>query len=390
MRCVYDRLNRRSSSITISLTLVRDRIRRTSEAVGGSSFVLGPGFRDSRRKEDRDGLTGGASVGYIVMLTITSGPTMRAAVHDRYGDPDVLRIDEVPRPVPAADEVLVEVHTATVNRTDCGFRLPRPFFVRFFSGLRRPKYRILGTEFAGVVVERGAEVTGFDIGDRVFGVNERFGANAEFMCVRHDVSIATMPAERSFAEMAAVTDGGILAMTCMNWSGLSAGQRILIYGASGAIGTSAVQLAKQLGAHVTAVCGTASVDMVAFARPRRRRRLPAHRLHGDRRDVRRGVRRGRQVVVPSLSVARAAGRPVRVDRPRVHVAERVPVAAHPEVRADADPDAAAQVHAGQGGAAAFVGRVGRLPGRHRPFVPARPDRRRHGATWRRSRSRATC
>ena len=192
---------------------------------------------------------------------------MRAAVHDRYGEPDVLRIDEVARPVPAADEVLVEVHVATVNRTDCGFRLPRPFIVRFFSGLRRPKYRTLGTEFAGVVVERGAAVASFDIGDRVFGVNERFGANAEFMCVRPDVSIATMPEGRSFAEMAGVADGGILAMTCLNWSGLSAGQRILIYGASGAIGTSAVQLAKQLGAHVTAVCGTASVDMVGSLGP---------------------------------------------------------------------------------------------------------------------------
>ena len=127
-----------------------------------------------------------------------------------------------------------------------------------------------------------------------------------------------------------------------------------------------------------------------FARPRRRRRLPAHRLHGDGRDVRRGLRRGRQVVVPSLSIARAAGWPVRVDRPRVHVAERVPVAAHPEVRADADPDAAPQVHAGQGGEAALVGRVGRLPGRGRPLVPARPDRRRHARMWRRNRNRATC
>ena len=192
---------------------------------------------------------------------------MRAATYDRYGDPGVLRVDTVTRPLPAADEVLVEVHVATVNRTDCGFRLPRPFFVRFFSGLLRPKYRTLGTEFAGVVVDKGAAVTKFDVGDRVFGVNERFGANAEFMTVREDVSITTMPADRSFAEMAGVGDGGVLAMTCLDWSGLSAGQRILIYGASGAIGTSAVQLARHLGAHVTAVCGTASVDMVTSLGP---------------------------------------------------------------------------------------------------------------------------
>src|SRR6187401_321100 len=120
------------------------------------------------------------------MLTITPRPTMRAAVHDRYGDPDVLRIEEIARPVPAPDEVLVEVHVSTVNRTDCGFRLPRPFFVRFFSGLRRPKYRTLGTEFAGVVVGVGTDVTKFEVGDRVFGVNERFGAHAELMCIRQD------------------------------------------------------------------------------------------------------------------------------------------------------------------------------------------------------------
>jgi len=201
------------------------------------------------------------------MLTKTPQPMMRAAVHDRYGDPDVLRVEDVDRPVPAADDVLVEVHMSTVNRTDCGFRLPRPFFVRFFSGLRRPKYRTLGTEFAGVVVGVGADVTKFEVGDRVFGVNERFGAHAEFMCVRQDVSIATMPDDRSFADMAAVADGGILAMTCLDWSGIQAGQRILIYGASGAIGTSTVQLAKHLGAHVTAVCNTANLEAVRSLGP---------------------------------------------------------------------------------------------------------------------------
>ncbi len=201
------------------------------------------------------------------MLTRTPTTTMRAAVHDRYGEPDVLHVEDVPRPVPAADEVLVEVHMATVNRTDCGFRLPRPFFVRFFSGLRRPKYRTLGTEFAGVVVDKGASVTAFDVGDRVFGVNERFGAHAEFMAIRQDVSIATMPDDSTFTEMAGVADGGILAMTCLDWSGLQAGQRILIYGASGAIGTSAVQLAKHLGAHVTAVCNTANVAVVSSLGP---------------------------------------------------------------------------------------------------------------------------
>jgi len=192
---------------------------------------------------------------------------MRAATYDRYGDPDVLHLDEVSRPVPAADEVLVEVWVATVNRTDCGFRDPRPFFARLFSGLLRPKYRTLGTEFAGVVVDKGAGVTRFEVGDRVFGVNVRFGAHAEFMTIHQDASIATMPDDRSFTEMAAVADGGILAMTCLDWSGLQAGQRVMIYGASGAIGTSAVQLAKHIGAHVTAVCNTANVEVVSSLGP---------------------------------------------------------------------------------------------------------------------------
>lgn len=200
------------------------------------------------------------------MMTRT-GRTMRGAVHDHYGSPDVLRITTLDRPAPADDEVLVEVHTTTVNRTDCGFRLPRPFFVRFFSGLLRPRYRTLGNEFAGVVVERGSTVTSLDVGDRVFGVNERFGAHAEYLCMRPDVSIARMPEGRSFDELAAVADGGILAMTCLNWAGLQAGQRILIYGASGAIGTSAVQLARHLGAHVTAVCNTANLDVVRTLGP---------------------------------------------------------------------------------------------------------------------------
>ena len=201
------------------------------------------------------------------MLTRTATTTMRATVHDRYGDPDVLRIDAVPRPVPEADEVLVEVWVSTVNRTDCGFRDPRPQFVRFFSGLRRPKYRTLGTEFAGIVVETGSGVTKFEVGDRVFGVNERFGAHAEFMRIRSDVSIAKMPADATFDEMAGVADGGILAMTCREWAGITVGQRVLIYGASGAIGTSLVQLAKHAGAHVTAVCSTANVDVVTGLGP---------------------------------------------------------------------------------------------------------------------------
>jgi len=188
---------------------------------------------------------------------------MRAVVNTEYGGPEVLRILEVEPPVPAADEVLVEVHATTVNRTDCGFRAPRPWFIRLFAGVRRPKHTILGTEFAGVVVEVGANVLEFAVGDEVFGVNaNRFGAHAEYVCVRENAPIAVKPARTSFEEAAAVCDGAILAMTCLTWPELRAGQSILIYGASGSIGTAGVQLAKRIGANVTAVCNTENLEVV--------------------------------------------------------------------------------------------------------------------------------
>jgi NADPH:quinone reductase-like Zn-dependent oxidoreductase len=188
---------------------------------------------------------------------------MRAVVHTEYGGPDVLRVLDVARPVPADDEVLVEVHATTVNRTDTGFRAGRPWFIRSIAGLRRPKRTVLGSEFAGVVTEAGPAVTELAVGDEVFGVNaDRFGAHAEYLRVRERAPIAAKPAGMSFEEAAAVCDGAILAMTCLTWPGLDAGQSILIYGASGSIGTAAVQLAKHIGARVTAVCNTKNVELV--------------------------------------------------------------------------------------------------------------------------------
>jgi NADPH:quinone reductase-like Zn-dependent oxidoreductase len=175
----------------------------------------------------------------------------------------VLRLAELERPSPRDDEVLVRVHATTVNRTDCGFRQPRPFFVRLFSGLRRPRRRILGTEFAGEVEAVGGAVTEFAPGDRVFGVNaDRFGAHAEFLCVRERAPIAKLPSGATFAEAAAVSDGFILGLTGLRWARLERGQRILIHGASGSIGTAAVQLAKHMGADVTAVCATDGIEVV--------------------------------------------------------------------------------------------------------------------------------
>ena len=188
---------------------------------------------------------------------------MRAVVYERYGPPEVLRLAEVGRPWPCDDEVLVRVRATAVNRTDCGFRDPSPVFVRFFSGLRRPRRQILGTEFAGEVEAVGAAVMHLAPGDRVFGVNaDRFGAHAEFVCVREQAPVAKLPSGITFDEGAAVCDGVILALTCLRWARLKRGQRILVHGASGSIGSAAVQLARHIGADVTAVCSTAGVETV--------------------------------------------------------------------------------------------------------------------------------
>jgi len=188
---------------------------------------------------------------------------MRAVVHDRYGPPDVLRLEEVERPVPKDDEVLVKIHATTVNRTDCGFRAAKPFIIRFFTGLRRPKWRIPGYELAGEVEAVGAAVSEFAVGDRVFGANVgRYGAHAEFVCVRERAPLAKMPSDVTFEEAAAVCDGAILALNCLRLADIRSGQRLLVYGASGSIGTAAVQLGKHLGADVTAVCNTKNLELV--------------------------------------------------------------------------------------------------------------------------------
>jgi NADPH:quinone reductase-like Zn-dependent oxidoreductase len=188
---------------------------------------------------------------------------MRAVVCDRYGPPDILRLAEVAKPVPKPDEVLVRVHATTVNRTDCAIRAGEPFISRLVSGLRRPKWRILGTELAGTVEATGAAVTQFTVGDEVFGVNAwRFGAHAEFVCMRERGPLARKPIGVSFEEAAAVCDGTILALGCLRPADVRKGRSVLIYGASGSIGTAAVQLARYFEAEVTAVCNTKNAEVV--------------------------------------------------------------------------------------------------------------------------------
>ena len=196
---------------------------------------------------------------------------MRAVVYDTYGPPDVLRLEDVPRPVPKEDEILIRIRATTVTRADCATREANRqsgFAVsalsRLFFGIRRPKQPILGTEMAGEVEAVGTAVTEFAVGDHVFGTSGfKFGAHAEFICLRESALIAHMPSGLSFEEAATICDGGLNALWCLRLADLHLrkGQRILIYGASGAIGTAGVQLSKSFGADVTAVCSTKNLEL---------------------------------------------------------------------------------------------------------------------------------
>ncbi len=186
---------------------------------------------------------------------------MRAVVHDRYGPPEVLRIEDVERPVPAPDQILVRIHATTVNRTDCGWRSGTPFFARYFTGVLRPKRPTLGMELAGEVEAVGSAVSEFQVGDRVFGV-KTYGANAEYAVLRESGPVAHMPSSMTFEEAAAVCDGFCIAISCLRDADLREGRRLLVYGATGSVGTAAVQLARHWGAHVTAVGNTKNVELV--------------------------------------------------------------------------------------------------------------------------------
>jgi NADPH:quinone reductase-like Zn-dependent oxidoreductase len=188
---------------------------------------------------------------------------MRAVLYDRYGPPEVLRLEEVQRPVPRDNEVLIKVHASTVNRTDTGLRSAEYFISRFLTGLLRPRRRIPGTELAGEVVAVGPAVTEFQVRDHVFGVSARTaGAHAEFISLPENAPLAHMPNGMTFEDAAAVPDGVILALSYLRRVDLRKRRKILIYGASGSIGTAGVQLARYFDADVTAVCDTRNGELV--------------------------------------------------------------------------------------------------------------------------------
>ena len=188
---------------------------------------------------------------------------MKAIVNTEYGSPEVLQLKDVDKPTPKDNEVLIKIHATTVNRTDCGFRQPEYFIVRLISGLFKPKKTILGTELAGEIEAIGKDVTTFKQGDKVFGLSTfNFGTHAEYICMAEKTSITKMPINITYNEAAAVCDGLFLAYNYIGKIDFTKNPKILINGATGSIGSAAVQLARYYGAQITAVCNTKNLEMV--------------------------------------------------------------------------------------------------------------------------------
>ena len=194
---------------------------------------------------------------------------MKAVVCTRYGPPEVLRVEEIAIPVPRKNEVRIRILATAVTSSDCyvrGLNLSPAYRImaRLALGWNAPRQPVLGMLLSGEVDSVGPDATSFEVGQPVFGFDQRrFGTYAQYVCWPEDGLLATRPANLSDDEAAAIPYGGLLALHFLRKAGVRAGQRVLIYGASGAVGTSAVQLARYLGAQVTGVCGTANVDLVA-------------------------------------------------------------------------------------------------------------------------------
>jgi NADPH:quinone reductase-like Zn-dependent oxidoreductase len=188
---------------------------------------------------------------------------MKAIINTVYGPPEVVKLMDVDKPVPKDNEVLIRVYATTVNRTDCGFRSAEYFVSRFFSGLIKPKNKTLGNEFAGIIEGVGKAVKLFHTGDKVFGYNDiKFGAHAEYLTMAENDAMTTMPENMTYEMAAPITEGAHYALCIIRAAKIKTGQDVLVYGATGAIGSAAVQLLKYFGTNVTAVCNTPNMNLI--------------------------------------------------------------------------------------------------------------------------------
>jgi len=188
---------------------------------------------------------------------------MKAIVYTKYGPPSVLKVKNVEKPTPKDSEVLVSVKATTVNRTDCAMLRAKPFIMRFFTGLFKPAKSILGTEFAGKIEAIGKDVRSFEVGDKVFGFDDSgLSSHAQYITLSEDKALTTIPKNITYEQAAASTEGAHYAYNFINKVNLKSGQKILVIGATGAIGSAAVQFLKYFGANVFAVCNTKNLELV--------------------------------------------------------------------------------------------------------------------------------